>query len=167
MSHNLSEQRCPDVWKTIVSFEGSKDSPTCPDTINVDEYWALVEWGLQRETAYWELRTKTNLNYIERLTRSEHSVSTTSKESVHVLYGQLLSVLTAAYIHCEGRIQHTWMLHLAVNIVTTMLKRLTAYNNCILTQTFVSFFCHTWMKICLQHNTYIRLFVLEGLFFNN
>lgn len=50
MSNSLSEQRCPDIWKTIASFEGSKYSPTCPsDKINEDEYWAMVDNGWQRK----------------------------------------------------------------------------------------------------------------------
>jgi len=124
--------------------------------MNTEHWWNKVYSG---KTTYWELRTKTDLNCIERFTRSEHSVSAISKHPVHVLYGQSLSVLRATHIHCEGRIQIIWMLHLVVNIVTTMLKGLTAYNNCTLMQTVVLFFCVIYKRKFASNTTitFVRL----------
>lgn len=132
--------------------------------MNIEHWWNNVESG---KTTYWDLRTETNLNYTERFTRSEHSVSAISKQPVHVLYGQSLSVglLRATYIHCEGRIQHTWVLHLVVNIVTTMLKGLTAYNKCILTQTVMLFFCVTHKRKFASDKTHSFVCVRGGSLF--
>jgi len=112
---------------------------------------------------YWELRTKTNLNYIGGFRRSAHSVSAISNNQfivlwtiavcieshIHTLCGQYTAYLNAT---SGGKYNN----HYAERV--TFLQQLYSDAN-----RRVVFLCHIQTKICLQRNTYIRLFELQGL----